>query len=332
MASLSVLLDSRLAVRGLGIATFTDRLEDALAQQSIDARRWQASGPWGRRSQLGTLGRSGLFDLSPRLDPRTRSFDVVHYVSNIGSLAPGPASVVTVHDLLYRRSRRLRDRASGLLLERALTRTGRVVAVSGATAAAITESWPSLQGRVGVIPHGMRKLPQPTGARTHVLAFGGARDPRKRVDLMVATYRAYRGQARDPLPLVVLARAGLTEEQRRDLEALDVRILEHATHEEVDRLVAQAAAVIYPTTTEGFGLPILEAAEVGTPVVMDRAAQVAEEVVGCHCVLVDGTDPMTWARAVERAVEGGPIADALSLPDWADVAARYVALYREVAG
>jgi glycosyltransferase involved in cell wall biosynthesis len=328
-----VLVDSRLAARGLGIATFADRLVDALATDpTIRVSRWQAPGEWGRRAQLATLGRCGLFDLSPRLDPRTARFDVVHYLSNIGSVVPGRASVMTVHDLLYRRSRRARDRWGGFLLERSVRRVGKVVAVSGRTAAEIEASWPDLRGRVEVIPHGMRTLEPPAAPRAHVLAFGGGGDPRKRVELMVAAYGRYRVLARDPRPLVVLARAGLTGGQRQALATLGAQVLDRASSGQVDRLVAGAAAVLYPTTTEGFGLPILEAAEVGTPVVMDRGADVAREVVGRHCVLVDGSDPTDWAAAIVRAIEGGPVVDALDLPDWGEVARRYAELYRQVAG
>lgn len=330
---LSVLVDTRMAVRGLGIATFADRLMSALADISdIRASRWQAWGGWGPRAQLATLGRSGLFDLSPRLDPRTAGFDVVHFVSNVGSVVPGPASVLTVHDLLHRRDRRARDRVFGFLLERSVLRVGRVVVVSARTGAEVTRAFPSLRGRVTVIPHGMRSAPTlPAAERTHLLAFGGGGDPRKRVDLMVAAYRCYRESGPDPRPLVVLARAGLTDPQRHALVALGARLVEQAAPAEVDRLLSQAVAVVYTSRTEGFGLPIVEAGEMGTPVVMDRDADVATEVIGRHCVLVDGSDPSAWSAGILRAIAAGPVAHPLDLPDWAEVARRYVEVYHDVA-
>lgn len=331
-SALSVLVDTRMAVRGLGIATFADRLMTALdAVPGVAVTRWQAGGEWGRRAQLSTLGHSGLFDISPRLDPRVAAFDAAHFVSNIGPLVPGRRSVLTVHDLLYRRSRRARDRLFGFLLQRSLPRCGRVVAVSARTASEIARAFPSLGAGVTVIPHGMRRLAPSAGPRTHLLAYGGGGDPRKRVDLMVAAYHRYRETDRDPRPLVVLARAGLTDAQRQELTGLGARLVEQATATEVDGLVATAAAVLYTSTTEGFGLPILEAGEAATPVVMDRDADVATEVIGRHCVLVDGADPTAWAAAIRHAVTCGPVAQPLDLPDWAAVARRYVDLYREVA-
>jgi glycosyltransferase involved in cell wall biosynthesis len=332
-ASIAVLIDARLALRGLGIASFLDRLTAALADvhPPVDARQWKGSGEWGRAAVLSTLARSGPFDVSPVLDPRTWGCDVVHLASNLGPLRPGRRSVVTVHDLMHRQRARRRDRLSGTLLEACLTRASHVVAISERTKAQVEEALPTLIGRVEVIPHGLRRRPWPVAPRGHVLAFGGAGDPRKRVDLMVAAYREYRAAAPDPLPLVVLARAGLTADQHRHLTALGAKIVPTATAGEVDELMAGAAAVLYTTTTEGFGLPILEAAEVGTRVVMDASAEVATEVVGRHCLLVDGPTPRHWADRLEQAVAEGPVADALDLPGWDSVAGRYAEIYRELA-
>lgn len=328
----TVVCDARLAIRGLGIATFVDRLFDGFAAHpAVEVTRWAGTGDWGRRGQLSTLARSGAFDLSPRLDPRCRRFDVVHFACNTAALVPGPSSVLTVHDLMYRRRLRARDRVVGALLERGIRRAGRVVAVSGQTAKDIESAFSPTIGTVQVIPHGMRRLAARTTERVHVLAFGGGADPRKRVDLMIATYEAYRDAARDPLALVVLARAGLSEQQRARLAALGARLVPTATGQEVDDLMASAAALIYPTTEEGFGLPLLEAAEAGTPVVMDASARVAAEVVGSHCVRVPEPHAARWADALTEAIAGGPRHGALCLPDWATVAGQYVEIYEDVA-
>lgn len=329
-----VLLDARLAVRGLGIATFVERLVSSLGTVGVTAHLWQASGDWGTRAKLTTLTRSGLFDVSPRLDPRARRFDVVHFVSNLVSVAPGQNSVVTVYDLLHRRPGRARrrDRLTGAVLERCISRAGRIVTMSERTRQELERVVPAISGRVEVIPPGMRRVAAPAVARRHILAFGGSADPRKRTDLMVAVYRAYHAATPDALPLVVLARAGLTDEQRTALVAVGARIVPSATREEVDGLMASAAALLFPTEEEGLGFPILEAAEAGTPVVMDAVARVAPEVVGRHCFMVEGTSTDDWVSELRRAVESAPVTAPLDLPDWDVVAARYRRLYAEVRG
>ncbi len=327
-----VLIDARLAVRGLGIATYVERLLAGLGDdRSLLIRRWGASGEWGRRAKLATLARSGLFDVSPRLDPRARSFDVVHYASNLAPVVPGRTSVVTVYDLLHRRpGTSRRDRVAGALVERSLSRTGRVAAISDRTRVEVERAFPSLVGRVEVIPPGMRRLPPSSRPRSHVLGFGGGSDPRKRTDLMISVYQRYRATTPHALPLVVLSRAGLTRPQEAALATLAARVVPSATRAEVDALMAGAAAVLYPTVQEGLGLPILEAAEAGTPVVMDRDADVATEVIGAHCIRVIGADLDAWVEGLRRAVATAPVDRPLDLEDWSAVASRYRALYAEV--
>lgn len=325
-----VLIDARLSIRGLGIATYIDRLIVGFGELGVPPPcLWKGSGGWGRAGVASTLAHSGLFDVSPRIDPRTRRFDVVHFASNVGALYPGTASVVTVHDLMYRRRGRLRHRLPGAFLERCAARAGHVVTISDRTRTELLAAVPSLAGRVDVIPHGMRQIADaPSAARVHLLAFGGAADPRKRTDLLVEVYRAYRASTTDPLPLVVLARAGLLPTQRHDLAALGAEVIESATAAEVDGLMSEAAALLYPTLEEGFGLPILEAAEAGTPVVMGADAAVATEVMGQHCFLAAGTSLPSWVTQIREAVASAPIEHSLRLPDWAGVADAYQALYR----
>src|SRR4030088_1679521 len=64
-----VLLDARLAIRGLGIATWIDRLMSGFSG-SPGARPvlWRASARWGGAGMAGTLLRAGLFDLSPEVE------------------------------------------------------------------------------------------------------------------------------------------------------------------------------------------------------------------------------------------------------------------------
>jgi glycosyltransferase involved in cell wall biosynthesis len=279
----------------------------------------------------GTLCRSGLFDLSPEIDPRSRGYDVVHFAGNNGSLFPGRNSVLTVQDLMHRRSKRLRSRVMGALLEKSLLRAGAVVATSSRTLLEVEMAFPQLTGRVRLIPFGLRRMPSSVGPWEHVLAFGGASDPRKRTDLMVGTYREYAQTTREPLPLVVLARAGLTPEQRADLDDVGAVIIDDASSSQVDNLLATAAALLYPTTEEGFGLPILEAAEFGTPVVMDGNARVAPEVMGDHCVRVVEAGLAAWAAGLREAIGRGRVEGALNLPDWVSVAAAYQEIYEQVS-
>jgi alpha-1,3-rhamnosyl/mannosyltransferase len=62
-----------------------------------------------------------------------------------------------------------------------------------------------------------------------------------------------------------------------------------------------AAALVYPSRYEGFGLPLVEAMASGTPVLASRAASIPE-VVGESGVLLDPDDPAPWRDAIVRVI------------------------------
>lgn len=80
-----------------------------------------------------------------------------------------------------------------------------------------------------------------------------------------------------------------------------VRWLGHVPYEEMPLLYASADLLVFPSLYEGFGLPPLEAMAVGTPVVASSASCLPE-VLGDAALLVDPTDKMGFAQAVESAL------------------------------
>ena len=58
-----------------------------------------------------------------------------------------------------------------------------------------------------------------------------------------------------------------------------------------------AAALVYPSRYEGFGLPVLEAMASGTPVLASHAASIPE-VLGETGILLDPDDTAAWADAI----------------------------------
>ncbi len=331
-----VFLDARLAARGLGIASATVRLLDGFAALGAGpSLHVNATGHgWTRRGQADTLLRSGLLDVSPRWDPRTRTADVVHYFGNTAPRFPSDRVVVTVHDLMMVRSRTRKARLYRELLLPGLARGDfPIVAISRQTADDVCAQLPSVTSRVQVIPHGWRPGRFHAGERRHVLMFGGSSDPRKRVGLGVAAYARYAERAgAAALPLVVAGRAGIDAAAVRSASG-EVRVEPDPDDARVEELLSRAACLLYPTREEGYGLPIVEAGEVGTPVVLDAAARLPAEPMGTHVVAVqDASSLDAWAGALREAVRRVPVADALdALPTWPEVAQAYAALYDGVA-
>ncbi|MBM3886177.1 MAG: glycosyltransferase family 4 protein [Gemmatimonadetes bacterium] len=104
---------------------------------------------------------------------------------------------------------------------------------------------------------------------------------------------------------------------------------------ELVALYQRAAALVFPSLYEGFGIPPLEAMATGCPVAASGTSAIPE-IVGDAAVLFDPMDPEAIADGVETLlanpepfVERG-YARARSF-SWAETAARHVALYRELS-
>ena len=332
--TMSVFFDARLAVRGLGIASATERLLEALVSRGDMSVVLNASAHgWTRRGKAETLLRSGLLDVSPRLDPRAARADVVHFFGNTAPRRPDGRTVVTVHDLMMLSSTSPRSKLFRELLVPGLGRqTGPVVAISSRTADALWAKCGIGPDRVTVIPHGRRVRELPAGPREHILMFGGSSDSRKRVSLGIAAYAQYAGTAgKRAFPLVVAGRSGISAEDLSVARAANVRVVPNPDRDEVDRLMARAACLIYPSAQEGYGLPILEAGEVGTPVVLDATADIPREPRGAHVTSVEGPDLRLWGDAVGRAANRGTVVGAVGLiPTWEEVAQLYFDVYATV--
>ena len=84
-----------------------------------------------------------------------------------------------------------------------------------------------------------------------------------------------------------------------------MRPLGFVTDEDLVRLYNLADVLAYPSLSEGFGFPPLEAMACGTPVVAANAGAVPE-VVRDAALLVDPRSPAPLAAALRRAIEDDP--------------------------
>ena len=66
-------------------------------------------------------------------------------------------------------------------------------------------------------------------------------------------------------------------------------------------IYSAAFAFLFPSTYEGFGLPVLEAMQCGTPVICSNATSLPE-VVGDAAILVDPKSPTEFAEAIRRLI------------------------------
>jgi glycosyltransferase involved in cell wall biosynthesis len=130
-----------------------------------------------------------------------------------------------------------------------------------------------------------------------VLYVGGT-EPRKNITTVFAAMRHLR--RRDPELTLVLI--GPTEPTLPERDGVRVVALGHVDDAVLAAFYRECVAFIYPSTYEGFGLPILEAMSYGAPVIAARSSSLPE-AGGDAALYVDPFDDLGFANAVIAVLE-----------------------------
>jgi alpha-1,3-rhamnosyl/mannosyltransferase len=236
------------------------------------------------------------------------------------------------------------------LLPGAYRRARAIITVSECSRRDIIALWPRLEPKMHVVPPGVDERylgATMESGRTivggqvvtepYLLYFGGS-DPRKRLDWALEVWRAV---AAAGVSLVVCGLEPVLFDRVRGSiprELCDRLFLAPFVPEnEMPRLYMRAAAVLYPTLYEGFGLPALEAQAVGTPVLFSDVGSLSElKGPGAHVLPVN--DMGAWISAVSgivgtRTDSPRPDRDARQWArqfSWEVYAQRIVAVYHSI--
>jgi glycosyltransferase involved in cell wall biosynthesis len=108
----------------------------------------------------------------------------------------------------------------------------------------------------------------------------------------------------------------------------DVRFLGFVPRSVLRVFYSRARAFLFPSLYEGFGLPVLEAMMLGTPVVTSRAASLPE-IAGDAALLVDPYDADDIAGAITTIVNDGDLRAELSRRGRTQAAKFSLERYRE---
>jgi glycosyltransferase involved in cell wall biosynthesis len=288
---------------------------------------------------------------------RPALFHAPHYVVPV---LPPSATVVTIHDLMHVRRREhatLPKRAyATTMLRRAVRLAARIVAVSEATRRELAAFDRRSDGKTSVIPNGVdgRFRPDiPAEERARIrrvhrlecpyLLFLGNDKPHKNIEGLLDAFTGIAGTG-EGVRLVLAGgsteRAGLRQAQiaARGLSAhvLDLGIV---PDEDVPALLAEARALVLPSLAEGFGLPVLEAQAVGTPVACSNRGGLSE-AAGEAAVFFDPEDRPGIASALRRVLADEELRASLTSKglarahafSWERVAGMTSAVYRDVLG
>ena len=280
---------------------------------------------WGGTGRATAAMRDAVW--YPVALPRAaRGADVLHCPTFRAPLRSSVPLVVTVLDLAVLRHPELFNRwsrtYSRLAVPRVVQAARRLIAISEFTKRELVELLGVDPGHVtviGVPPLGGLAPEGPSAEGDYVLAVGTL-EPRKNLE------RAAEAASRAGVELRVVGALGWG-----GVSPNGVRWLGEVGDDELAQLLRGARVLVYPSLYEGFGIPILEAMSVGTPVVTSRGGA-TEEVAGGAAVLVNPLDPASIAEGIADADRRRDELRALGLAraqsfTWDDVARRTVEVY-----
>ncbi|MFK7790663.1 MAG: glycosyltransferase family 4 protein [Phycisphaeraceae bacterium] len=171
----------------------------------------------------------------------------------------------------------------------------------------------------------------------------GASEPRKNTRGVIEAWAMVRLAYRQKWKLLIV---GLDDATKESLEklclalGLQKQVLLHGYAEEADLpvLLSAASALLYPSLSEGFGLPVLEAFSVATPVLTSDTTSLPE-VAGDAAEMVPPGVATALSSAITRLMKDpmrrGELVDRgahrLSQFRWADTAEQYAQVFEIAA-
>ena len=253
--------------------------------------------PGRLRAMAGASMRPGA------LAGRLAGADVVHYPLTVPVPPVDRPTILTLLDVqhldlpeLFPRGERLFRR---LAYDRAAHDADRVVVISEWTRGRVVERLGLEPERVHAIHLAVdheRFSPDPGVEREQFLLYPARPWPHKNHARLFEAFAMLRGSR--PELRLVLTGVG------HDAARLPPRVetLGGVPTEELVSLYRRAAAVVFPSLYEGFGLPPLEALACGCPVASSDAGSLPE-VLGDAAVLFDPDDPAAIAAAMAEALD-----------------------------
>lgn len=297
--------------------------------------------------------------------------DLMHWPNfNVPLFCPAPF-VVTIHDLIVyhypdqaattlpRWRYRLKQSAYRFVLRRGLRQAKKIITVSDFTKRDLARQLKIPEQKMQTVYLAGEKilaqfatLPNPPDFGVYLGAKFGVNKPfllsvgsfyphKNLANLFCAFQRLRRDYGRDWQLVAVGSKDYFYEQMRKsvklDRETWDNIVFTDAVDDKIlDGLYRAARLFVFPSYYEGFGLPALEAASRGLPVVASKAAAIPE-IMGAAAYYFDPANPSAMAAALDRVGGSAKIQARLAQSgferlkhfDWDKTAAQTMSVYEQ---
>jgi len=290
---------------------------------------------------------------------RRHPVDILFSPSSIAApfLPASVPQVVTIHDLQHLAAPSnfsFKERLGRAVLFRAsVGRCRRVIAISDATRSDVITKLGVADEKIVTVYEGAPTLSRPSETEIRVcltrhklrkpfFIYPAMVAPHKNHSLLFRAFRQFSSLSAKSHELVLTGKTtSFTDETLQYAEEIGlggmVRYLGYVPETDLAALVSSATALVYPSSFEGFGLPVIEAFRFGTPALVSTAPAVTE-VAGTAAFLLDPKDESAWSDAMVRISTDVGLREALirrglvrsSSFTWRSAAEQTAAVFSEV--
>ena len=222
-------------------------------------------------------------------------------------------SVVVIHDLAYLHYPKQINWSERLyyqyFMPKFIARAEQIITVSQSTRDDLISHFPNAAQKTTVIYNGVRKMatndPEisklPFEGKQYFVALG-AIHPRKNIPNLLLAFEHFKKKSDSDALLVIVGRiAWKTKVIKSTLEKLqpkkDVKFVGYLSDQNLYQVLRHSIGLIYVSLFEGFGLPIVEAMQLGVPVITSNRSSM-QEIAGDAAILVDPEHPGIIAQAM----------------------------------
>lgn len=287
-------------------------------------------------------------------DPRARKVDLVHFPIGGGVVGFPGRFVLTIHDLkhyLNREAVKLRRHLLWRVWCKAnIKRATRIITASEHVKEQVLREFALDANKVEVIPNGVDESLHPCrdnslrskyGLPERYVLFVGQTSANKNLPRAIDAMRLFCERNNSDHCFVIAGPSGDGDEELKayvDGNHLQdsVRLLGYVDKGDLPRLYSNAALFLFPSLTEGFGIPPLEAMRCGVPVVAAQSSCLPE-VLGNAAIWVDPLSVESMAEGISTGllnptVREQAIARGLSRAEyfnWQNMTQRTVRVYQD---
>lgn len=290
---------------------------------------------------------------------RKRAFSgILHSVNNVAPIVSGVDHVVTIHDLLWKIDPKRFPLAKRMFLRimvpRSLFRAKKIISVSQSTKGDIIRFFSTPEKKITVIPEAtpleisnrlgsFSSIVAKTEKSAPYLLFVGRLEAGKNVHGLIEAFLAAEKQGMKGITLKIVGASAWKSDYDARLEKYrahgNIEFLGSVSDSDLAGLYKNALGFVYPSFYEGFGLPVLEAMEAGTPVITSNCSSLPE-VSGSAALLCDPADRAGLAGCILRLAKEPELRQTLinlgfaqaKQFSWDQAARRTWQLYQDLAG